>query len=169
MQIFGGKGRGKLIKERPPTSQQNEKLSFGSKIAFALGGLGVAIGPGTIIPFWYTFFLTDIARLDLGLVSLFWAIVTIWGRTEQPDRRLSVRPHPHPLGATAAIPAVWGVARGCFFPVVVVDPAHHQSAPAFLVLSGRVYPIRDHRNSGELPVSGPGSGIDPRPTTNAPP
>ena len=84
MQIFGGKGRGKLIKERPPTSQQNEKLSFGSKIAFALGGLGVAIGPGTIIPFWYTFFLTDIARLDLGLVSLFWAIVTIWDALNNP-------------------------------------------------------------------------------------
>ena len=115
MQIFGGKGRGKLIKERPPTSQQNEKLSFGSKIAFALGGLGVAIGPGTIIPFWYTFFLTDIARLDLGVGQPVLGDRHHLGRTEQPDRRLSVRPHPHPLGATAAIPAVWGVARGVLF------------------------------------------------------
>ena len=49
-----------------------------------MGGLGLAIGPGTIIPFWYTFFLTDIARLDLGLVSLFWAIVTVWNALNNP-------------------------------------------------------------------------------------
>lgn len=48
------------------------KLSFGTKAAYAIGDLGNAVGPGTVIPFWYTFYLTDIARLDLGLVSLFW-------------------------------------------------------------------------------------------------
>lgn len=79
-----GKGRKNHINNHPPIPQQNEKLSLGSKIAYGLGGLGNAIGPGTIIPFWYTFFLTDIARLDLGLVSLFWAIVTIWDALNNP-------------------------------------------------------------------------------------
>ena len=62
----------------------SEKLSFGTKAAYALGGLGNAVGPGTIIPFWYTFFLTDIARLDLGLVSIFWGIVTTWDAINNP-------------------------------------------------------------------------------------
>lgn len=63
---------------------QDEKLDFRTKAAYALGGLGNAIGPGTIIPFWYTFFLTDIARLDLGLISLFWIVVTTWDALNNP-------------------------------------------------------------------------------------
>lgn len=65
-------------------SLPSEKLSFWEKTAYAIGGLGNAIGPGTIIPFWYTFFLTDIARLDLGLVSVFWMIVTTWDALNNP-------------------------------------------------------------------------------------
>ncbi len=49
-----------------------------------MGGLGNAIGPGTIIPFWYTFFLTDIVQLNLGLISLFWVIVTTWDAINNP-------------------------------------------------------------------------------------
>jgi glycoside/pentoside/hexuronide:cation symporter, GPH family len=67
-----------------PTRPPREKLSFWTKSAYAIGGLGNAVGPGTIIPFWYTFFLTDIARLDLGLVSLFWIIVTAWDALNNP-------------------------------------------------------------------------------------
>lgn len=37
-----------------------------------------------IIPFWYTIFLTDIAQLDLRLVSLFWVIVTVWDAVNNP-------------------------------------------------------------------------------------
>ena len=62
----------------------DEKLSFWTKTTFAFGGLGNAVGPGTIIPFWYTFFLTDIARMDLGFVSMFWMIVTTWDALNNP-------------------------------------------------------------------------------------
>jgi GPH family glycoside/pentoside/hexuronide:cation symporter len=62
----------------------NEKLSFKTKTAYAIGALGAAVGPGTIIPFWYTFFLTDIARVKLGFVSLFWIIVTAWDAINNP-------------------------------------------------------------------------------------
>ena len=70
--------------DKPAHTLSDGKLSFWTKTAFAFGGLGNAIGPGTIIPFWYTFFLTDIVRLDLGLVSIFWMVVTTWDAVNNP-------------------------------------------------------------------------------------
>jgi len=67
-----------------PTATLNEKLSRWTKIAYAIGELGNSVGPGTVIPFWYTFFLSDIVQLDLGLISLFWVIVTIWDAVNDP-------------------------------------------------------------------------------------
>lgn len=67
-----------------PTTSRGEKLSFWTKAAYGIGDLGNSVGPGTVIPFWYTFFLTDIARLDLHLVSLFWVIVTVWDAINDP-------------------------------------------------------------------------------------
>jgi len=67
-----------------PATSRSEKLSFGAKAAYAIGDLGNSVGPGTVIPFWYTIFLTDIARLDLRLVSLFWLVVTVWDAVNDP-------------------------------------------------------------------------------------
>lgn len=61
-----------------------EKLPFWRKVTYAVGEVGYAVGPGTIIPFWYTIFLTDIVRLDLRLVSLFWLIATVWDAVNDP-------------------------------------------------------------------------------------
>ena len=66
-----------------PTAD-SEGLSPWIKAAYAAGEIGYAVGPGTVIPFWYTIFLTDIARLDLRLVSLFWLVVTIWDAVNDP-------------------------------------------------------------------------------------
>ncbi len=66
------------------SATRSEKLSFWRKAAYGIGDLGNSVGPGTIVPFWYTFFLTDIARLDLRLVSLFWLVVTIWDAINDP-------------------------------------------------------------------------------------
>jgi len=66
------------------TSMGGEKLPRSRKIAYAVGEIGYAVGPGTIIPFWYTIFLTDIVRLDLGLVSLFWLVATVWDAVNDP-------------------------------------------------------------------------------------
>jgi hypothetical protein len=63
---------------------RSDKLSFWSKAAYAIGGLGDSAGPGTIIPFWYSILLIDIARLHLRLVSLFWLVVTIAGTQGEP-------------------------------------------------------------------------------------
>ncbi len=76
-----------MTSRREPTATAappGEKLSLWTKTAYAFGGIGNAIGLGAIIPFWYTFFLTDIARLDLGLISLFWVIVTTWDALNNP-------------------------------------------------------------------------------------
>ncbi len=61
-----------------------EKLTFWQKAAYGIGDLGSSVGPGTIIPFWYTIFLTDIVRMDLKLVSLFWLLVTLWDAVNDP-------------------------------------------------------------------------------------
>ena len=66
------------------TTNTTEKLTSWQKAAYAIGELGSSVGPGTIIPFWYSIFLTDIVRLDLKLVSLFWLIVTLWDAVNDP-------------------------------------------------------------------------------------
>ena len=45
----------------------SEKLSFWTKAAYAIGDLGESVGPRTIIPFWYLYFLTDVAKLNPAL------------------------------------------------------------------------------------------------------
>jgi len=67
-----------------PMTSPNEKLSFWVKAAYGIGDLGNSVGPGTVIPFWYTFFLTDVVQLDLRLVSVFWILVTIWDAINNP-------------------------------------------------------------------------------------
>jgi GPH family glycoside/pentoside/hexuronide:cation symporter len=69
---------------RTAIGEREQPLPFWRKVAYALGEMTIAGGPGTVIPFWYTFFLTDVARLDLGLVSLFWLIVTLWDAVNDP-------------------------------------------------------------------------------------
>lgn len=66
------------------TTNTSEKLTFWQKAAYGIGELGSSVGPGTIIPFWYSIFLTDIVRMDLKLVSLFWVIVTLWDAVNDP-------------------------------------------------------------------------------------
>ncbi|HID87265.1 MAG TPA: MFS transporter, partial [Anaerolineae bacterium] len=62
--------------EAKPTS--GEKLSFWTKVGFAIGDLGPATGPGTIIPFFFLFFLTDVVRLNPSLAGLALLIGKIW-------------------------------------------------------------------------------------------
>ena len=66
------------------TTNTTEKLTFWQKAAYGIGDFGSSVGPGTIIPFWYTIFLTDIVRMDLKLVSLFWLVVTLWDAVNDP-------------------------------------------------------------------------------------
>ena len=68
---------------QPPTPS-DEKLSAWTKIAYAMGDLSNSVGPGTIVPFWYLFFLTDVARLDPALAGLTVLVGGIWDAINDP-------------------------------------------------------------------------------------
>lgn len=61
-----------------------EELSFLEKLTYGLGDVAHSAGPGTIVPFWYFFFLTDIAQLRPSLASLTVAIGGIWDALNDP-------------------------------------------------------------------------------------
>jgi len=61
-----------------------ERLSFWEKLTYGLGDVAHSAGPGTIVPFWYLFFLTDIAQLKPGLAGLTILIGGIWDAINDP-------------------------------------------------------------------------------------
>jgi GPH family glycoside/pentoside/hexuronide:cation symporter len=63
---------------------QGERLSFWTKATYAIGDLGSAAGPGTIIPFWYFYFLTDVVRLDPTLAGLSVLLGKLWDAINDP-------------------------------------------------------------------------------------
>jgi GPH family glycoside/pentoside/hexuronide:cation symporter len=63
---------------------QSEKLSFWTKAAYAIGDLANSAGPGTIVPFWYLFFLTDVAKLNPALAGVAVLIGKIWDAVNDP-------------------------------------------------------------------------------------
>jgi GPH family glycoside/pentoside/hexuronide:cation symporter len=62
----------------------SEKLSRRAKAAYAIGDLGNSAGPGTIVPFWYLFFLTDVAKLDPALAGVSILLGKIWDAVNDP-------------------------------------------------------------------------------------
>jgi GPH family glycoside/pentoside/hexuronide:cation symporter len=68
----------------PPLSPRQERLSWRAKAAYAIGDLGNSVGPGTVIPFWYLYFLTDIAKLDPALAGLSLLIGKLWDAVNDP-------------------------------------------------------------------------------------
>jgi GPH family glycoside/pentoside/hexuronide:cation symporter len=63
---------------------RSEKLSFWTKAAYAIGDLGNSVGPGTVIPFWYLYFLTDVAKLNPALAGLSLLIGKMWDAVNDP-------------------------------------------------------------------------------------
>jgi GPH family glycoside/pentoside/hexuronide:cation symporter len=65
-------------------ASRSEQLSFWTKAAYAIGDLGNSAGPGTVIPFWYLYFLTDVAKLDPALAGLAFSIGKLWDAVNDP-------------------------------------------------------------------------------------
>jgi GPH family glycoside/pentoside/hexuronide:cation symporter len=65
-------------------SPQEEKLPVRTKIAYAIGDFGNSVGAGTIIPFWYLYFLTDVAKLNPALAGTALAIGKLWDAINDP-------------------------------------------------------------------------------------
>ncbi|MEA3377237.1 MAG: glycoside-pentoside-hexuronide (GPH):cation symporter [Chloroflexota bacterium] len=72
--------------EKQPSTEEShpEDLSFREKLTYGLGDVAHSAGPGTIVPFWYLFFLTDVARLRPGLAGLTVLIGGIWDAINDP-------------------------------------------------------------------------------------
>jgi GPH family glycoside/pentoside/hexuronide:cation symporter len=68
----------------PTHAARSEKLSFWTKVAYAIGDLPNSVGPGTIVPFWYLFFLTDVAHLNPALAGVTVLIGGIWDAINDP-------------------------------------------------------------------------------------
>jgi GPH family glycoside/pentoside/hexuronide:cation symporter len=67
-----------------PVTRRGKELSFWAKAAYAIGDLGNSAGPGTIIPFWYLYFLTDVAKLDPALAGVSVLLGKIWDAINDP-------------------------------------------------------------------------------------
>lgn len=67
-----------------PEKENNEKLTLRSKIAYAVGVLAHSVGPGTIVAFWYLFFLTDVARLNPALAGVTIIVGGAWDAVNDP-------------------------------------------------------------------------------------
>jgi GPH family glycoside/pentoside/hexuronide:cation symporter len=65
-------------------TRQGKELSFWAKAAYAIGDLGNSAGPGTIIPFWYLYFLTDVAKLDPALAGVSVLLGKVWDAINDP-------------------------------------------------------------------------------------
>ena len=61
-----------------------EELSFREKVTYGLGDIAHSAGPGTIVPFWYLFFLTDVAHLKPVLAGLTVLIGGVWDAVNDP-------------------------------------------------------------------------------------
>ena len=70
--------------ETPDNLPNDEQLTFWTKLAYGLGDIAHSAGPGTIIPFWYLFFLTDVAHLKPALAGLTILVGGIWDAINDP-------------------------------------------------------------------------------------
>jgi len=66
------------------TDENKEELGLWTKITYALGVLAHSVGPGTIIAFWYLFFLTDVVRLNPALAGVTIIVGGVWDAVNDP-------------------------------------------------------------------------------------
>jgi GPH family glycoside/pentoside/hexuronide:cation symporter len=110
-----------------PAAARSEKLSFWSKVAYAAGDLANSMGPGTIVPFWYLFFLTDVAHLHPALAGITILVGGLWDAINDPlvgllsDRTRTRWGRRRPFLLFGALP--YGIAFALMW---IVPPIHNQ-------------------------------------------
>ncbi len=63
---------------------KESELTAWNKIAYSVGVLAHSVGPGTIVAFWYLFFLTDVARINPGLAGVTVILGGVWDAVNDP-------------------------------------------------------------------------------------
>ncbi len=73
---------GAAVSPRAPASP--DRLPWPRKLLYGLGEFGPSVAGGTIIPFYYLFFLTDVAGLRPGVAGSLLLIARIWDAVNDP-------------------------------------------------------------------------------------
>jgi GPH family glycoside/pentoside/hexuronide:cation symporter len=60
------------------------RLAWHEKLIFGLGEFGPSVGVGTVVPFYFLFFLTDIAGVRPGLAGSLLLVARIWDAINDP-------------------------------------------------------------------------------------
>jgi GPH family glycoside/pentoside/hexuronide:cation symporter len=116
-----------IVDTAQPATTKGGKLSIRTKLAYAMGDLANSMGPGTIVPFWYLFFLTDVAHLHPALAGVTVLIGGIWDAINDPlvgllsDRTRTRWGRRRPFLLFGALP--YGVAFALMW---IVPPIHNQ-------------------------------------------
>ncbi|MGQ9586227.1 MAG: MFS transporter [Anaerolineae bacterium] len=63
---------------------QVERVPRTTKLIYALGEFGPSVGVGTVIPFYFLFFLTDVAHLRAGLAGTILLVARLWDAINDP-------------------------------------------------------------------------------------
>ncbi|HSB88726.1 MAG TPA: glycoside-pentoside-hexuronide (GPH):cation symporter [Anaerolineales bacterium] len=67
-----------------PSAQPPSRLSWPRKLLFGLGEFGPSVAGGTIIPFYFLFFLTDVAGLRPGVAGTLLLACRLWDAFNDP-------------------------------------------------------------------------------------
>jgi len=90
--------------------QQENKLKWPVKLLYGLGEVGPSVAVGTVIPFYFLFFLTDIAGIRPGIAGSVLLVASLWDAVNDPligslsDRTRSRLGRRRPFMLAGAIP-----------------------------------------------------------------
>ena len=65
-------------------SASDRKLRWYHKLVFALGEFAPSVAVGTVLPFYFLFFLTDVAGVRPGMAGTILLLARIWDAVNDP-------------------------------------------------------------------------------------
>ena len=110
-------------------SASDRKLSWYHKLVFALGEFAPSVAVGTVIPFYFLFFLTDVAGVRPGIAGTILLIARIWDAVNDPlvgalsDRTRSKLGRRRPYMLAGAVPMAVFYALLWFVPPLATSGA----------------------------------------------
>lgn len=108
---------------RDPIEPARNALPCWRKLAYAIGEFARSVGPGTVVPFRYLFFLTDVARMNPAIAGVTLLSGGIWDAAMRWSGRLLDRTRTgwgrrRPCRLFGVIPCGIAVALLCIVPLI---------------------------------------------------